>query len=1038
MRKIAILAGLALGLGALAGGSLYWFATKQEYSPPASERDIQEGHARMSGPISPTPAPAPLKPGHAVRLAIGNLGLPEEQNRVVSDLLLAALSQRSGVELVERQSLEQVLTELQLSLSGLVRAKDALQVGKLVRAEWFLLGTPLSSQGTNFIVVRVVDATTGIFRESASIQVAEPPAQVAEQLAGFILRCREHAGLGRATSYLAFGSFLDLSLNNRQAHFPGQLRSYLTAAYSGARVTLLERDHMDVLLQEIQLDLAGLTDHTGASPAVMQTAVWLVEGDYQGQGMSEVELALRVNRVFGRSTVTNLQGVPDSQFFEKAKLALDHIIAQAPQLLYPTLASEVRLQMRRGMELARLQRGILGLLDNSSQLTSQELEIQRRKVEEAIRAFKTVLLLDRTNRAAKVFLGACYCKAGIDRTDEGRAMFRTVLEEPTEDEWREVALRRLKDTFRWTGARERFEWYAEAKSRALNPSTRAIFEKEFQQAEEAVKFEEGAGLQPDAVAEKKLRDDVRDSQAFLEDKGGRLPSAFGLYDHAQFFSPDRKRAEENLTKLLPELVTEFPKVAPHLAATALSFQHHTNGPIVQEFLRQLDRFSTHPEGIIALPYFWNTATDVAYRWGIQHRRPDLAVRIMESRREAAASNRRVGFNDEDRVALAFAYRASGHWDQALAAFLTITNTPVVEMGREGPWGEAFTAVSVVKEADFCRERLGKAPAADPRKLAMDPRRVCMHGASAFAASRDCLWVAVRSQLLQLSFDLRTNKVVALPAHHSIGIYCVLAARGKVWVATDGDGLFEYDEASGHVQQYNEKDGLKKDVIATLCLAGETLWIGYGVPGGLLGYGYGRPEGGLGLFDLRKKEFRSFTPRLGNGNDASKEHRGPEPLDAPTHRIVRAIAPGSDSDIWFLAAGSPLRRFQARSNTWDGVREISGCGALAADATRLYIGSMSATDVGPGPVGISILNHETKVWTHLADLGVLPSNCVSAIALDGNRLWLASTGFIAAIDLSKNQLVHYAPIPAQGVHSLQLGGGYIWAQYNDHLHRAKLP
>lgn len=1040
MKKIAILAGLALSLGALTSATLYWFGTKQEYGPAPSEQEIQDGHARMSGAIS-TPArpPEPLKPGHTVRLAIGNLGLPEDQNWVVSDLLLAALSKQSGVELVERQSLEKSLRELQLNLSGVVRAKDALRVGKLVRAAWFLLGTPLTSQGTNFIVVRVVDATTGVFRDSGSIQITESSAQVAEHLARFIVRCREHAAVGRAPVYLAFGGFLDLSLNNRQAHFPGQLRSYLTAAYAGSSVALLERDQMDLLLQEMQLDLAGLTDNGGASPAAMQTAVWLVEGDYQEQGSSEVEMALRVNRLFGRATVTNLQGVPDARFFEKAKLALDHIITRTPEILYPTVASEVRLQKQRGMELAQLRGGMFGLVDNSSRMTPQEVELHRCKVEEAIRAFKTVLLLESTNRAAKVFLGACYCKAAIDRTDEGRMMFRAVLEEAIEDEWRQVALQRLKDTFRWTDARERFKWYAEAKSQTVNPSTRAIFEQEFQRAEEAVKFEEGASSQPDAGAEKKLRDDVRASQEFLENKGGRLESAFGLYNHAQFFSPDRRRAEENLTKLLPELVTEFPKVAPHLTATAVAFQRQTNGVVVQEFLGQLDRVAAHPEAVVALEYFWNTATDDPYRWSIQHGRPDIAVRIMELRREAEAANRRIGFKDEDRVALAFAYRAGGHWDQALTAFLTITNSLVVEMGREGPWGEAFTAVSITKGADFCREQLGKAPLADLRKFSMNKRRLCMHNASAFVATRDCLWVAIGSQLFQLSFDCTTNRSITLPRHAFTGINCLLAAHGKVWVATDGDGLLEYDEASGKIEQYNEKDGLKKDVIATLCLVGETLWIGYGVKDGPTGYDIGRQGGGgLGVLDLRKKAFRSFTPQLGIGNEALKELRGPEPLNVPSHRIVHAIAPGSDSDIWFLAKGSPLRRFQDKSNTWEGAPEIASCSALATDGAKLFVGRFGPTDLQSGPVGVSILDHQTKAWSHLGDLGVVPSRCVSAMALDGKRLWVACTGFIAGIDITKNELVRYAPIPARTVDSLQIGGGYLWAQYNDHLHRAQLP
>src|ERR1039458_9954997 len=209
----------------------------------------------------------PLKLSHPVRLAIGSLGLADNnQNQQLGDLVTADLTDAPGFNLVERQSLNAVLRELKLSLDGFVRAKDAVRAGKLLKADWFLLGTEAKINETNCIVVRVVDARTGIMRDAGAFPGEKSPVQLAKDLALFMRQSRQDAASAKIRVYLAIGAFEDLSVNNRQANFPTQLRGYLTAAYQGGNVTLLEREYVETLLREVHLDLAGLTDEDSTNP----------------------------------------------------------------------------------------------------------------------------------------------------------------------------------------------------------------------------------------------------------------------------------------------------------------------------------------------------------------------------------------------------------------------------------------------------------------------------------------------------------------------------------------------------------------------------------------------------------------------------------------------------------------------------------------------------------------------------------------------------------------------------------------------------
>ena len=231
-----------------------------------------------------------------------------------------------------------------------------------------------------------------------------------------------------------------------------------------------------------------------------------------------------------------------------------------------------------------------------------------------------------------------------------------------------------------------------------------------------------------------------------------------------------------------------------------------------------------------------------------------------------------------------------------------------------------------------------------------------------------------------------------------------------------------------------------DIVSSLCLAGDTLWIGYGVKEGPAGYYVSRiGGGGLGRLDLPQHQFHSFTPSLDIGADALRDLRASEPLNIPTRRTVRAIAPGPESDVWFSAWKSPLRRYRPAKNAWEAFPEI-GCNALTANSDHLYVGGFWNYLQPPksGPLGVTILSFADRNRSEVKDFGVLPSGMVSALTLDGKHLWVGGAGYIAKIDPAQNELLKFASIRSTTVDQIQIAGGFVWAQFDRHLHRAKLP
>jgi tetratricopeptide (TPR) repeat protein len=1045
--------GLLLGIAAavciklsVVRSNTAWERTLAQSNIPITERQVAEAAERSSEANSaPVTRVAPLDPKQPVRLALGLLGLvDDEQNRRLNDLVLADLNDAPDFELVERQSLEAALTELRLSWSGFVRAKDAVHAGKLLKADWFLFATPAKVKNNNSLVLRMVDARTGILRDADVVSRDIPLAQLAEKIAVFVRQSRQNALSGQHPVFLAIGTFEDASPNNRQAEFPAQLRGYLTAAYQGSKVTLLEREYVDALLREVHLDLEGLTENSAGNSSVpMQSAFWLASGVYDSVESNRLEIALTVQRIFGRNRNVTIDAKSGEDASLQIKQAIDGIIKQG-EVVVPSRMSEIRTQMLRGREIqggdaggpfALIEIGNPWIYYDGT-LSVGEIAHRKRNVEEAVRAFETVLLLDPTNRVAKIHLALSLRHPTIRRVDEARRYYREIIEYPIQDQWSDLAqkaliesfydetgVHRIGDPVPETIAPVMARWFASAAGETSNSSARDFYLAQ-------AKLAEGdSALTP----EKRLFQSLASFEDFLHGKMTNRTEIIEMYEFVTSFN-DRARAAQRLTELFPAMTNRFPDLKPYLLAEISRYQVDTNAPIIGEFHRELQRLKDNTEQVLLPQQFWPSLYVNCY-WAFDHKLYDLVALIFESRRQVASKDPNIGYifnsKEEDDIALAFAYRGMERWQQALDVFETFSNRPV-HMFYRGPWGGGDNIVLTSKEAAFCAQKLGLARVRAKREF--DLGASCLPpGISAFAVDDDHLWAGLNGQLLTMDFDLNTKKVVAVPEYRGTCLCSLCVSPSKVWAGTDGGGLIEFDKSSGHCRLLTTDDGLLMDRIASLNLAGDTLWIGYGERTySFTGTG-GNGDGGLGRLDLSTHQFTSFTQSLEDTVDGVFEL-----ANKPTRHAVIVMTHGTDNDIWFITQenGTRLRHYRAKEQIWEADRQA--CSSLALDANHLFVGQFGnylGTEKSDA-LGVRILDLNTGKWRDTtADQNLTP-DAVSALALDGDKLWVGGMGYLALLDFSEGKVQKFARvsgIPCQ----LRIGGGYVWALINGRLHRAPL-
>ena len=62
---------------------------------------------------------------------------------------------------------------------------------------------------------------------------------------------------------------------------------------------------------------------------------------------------------------------------------------------------------------------------------------------------------------------------------------------------------------------------------------------------------------------------------------------------------------------------------------------------------------------------------------------------------------------------------------------------------------------------------------------------------------------------------------------------------------------------------------------------------------------------------------------------------------------------------------------------------------------------------------------------------------TALALQGRDLWVGGLGYVALVDLESNKLKKFAYVPARSVDRIQIGGGWLWVQFDKHIYRVSL-
>jgi hypothetical protein len=782
----------------------------------------------------------------------------------VLDLLTARLSTLEGFAMVERAALEAIFRELSLSAASLSNPAEAVRVGRMLKADWFLF-LSFPPETTNTVLVKIVDASTGVIRDLQI--VALTPADLGptvEALTTFVVASKTQAAGLNGRLWIGFGGFEDLGVYRRYRDFGNRLREAMTVKYAGTRVSVVERTQLTPLLEEVRLGVLGLAQ-TRINPSPAQPAFVLVDGLYQAfqDEQSKINLVLRMEWIGGRRAAITIKELPGLPLEAKVSEAINRFLAEAPvaRTNSPTREAEARVQLRRGRDLARMSAKYFIPPDG---VISWSIYPRDRapRVREAISAFESVLFLEPENVEAKFCLAGSLADPVIDELEKARDIWREMIATTTNVAAATAARSALAASYVDRDNLEALQLMTSLRNAITNLAEQAVMNSRLGYVRSRL-ADDGKLASADIL--EFAVDAWRTSCRLAESRvaaGGSIDAYMTFsrpesdFYHAFSGAHSTKARQDYIGGVVSNLTREFPRLEPYLVAS-YARSESASSYWREWHKRTLIACEEHPERILDPASYYNFSLMGDLRSFIarkEYDEADRAARMFENK------GRNLLRTQQDKDELDFLIgdlrRRQDRWFEAIEAFERIGPRQVKGVRTDGFWGQAGS-ISGTRAIEICREHMAmaasrNAPAsvapktAGPLQLrAPSPVKVLPGSEITFALDDGQLWLGDRVGYYR--YQIYSGELENLGAKINPRVRRVLVHRDLIWFAT-AEGLYAFNPTDRTVVTNTVSNGLLMPSVTALFADGSRMWTGFG------GTKEGGNIGGIGYLNISENRF----------------------------------------------------------------------------------------------------------------------------------------------------------------------------------------
>jgi hypothetical protein len=360
---------------------------------------------------------------NVIRLAVGPFFAPvgndnlQQASQLLPELLVAELSATPRFQLVEREKIQAVCQELNLSASGLVARQTVATLGRVLACDWLVSGSFVQAGAHTYVWTKVINVRNGIVLDlNAAPYHSGGFTNTVAGIAAFLAKAGSEL---KGREFIAMGRFVDMNppLGVKREDWSRRISALIEKHFFEAGYGVVEIAAVGPIFEERRLETAGLTGHPEAR-VKLQPAFWLVDGGCEWVEAAPLKLGvgLRVQKVGGPEQMFRLTESTGEEIEKSViatiirALALTNLVAPSAPIV------EADLLAARGMELATRRSPFepkTSRVQTQWDAYKQGLEQSKRSRENrsaALATYERTLLRDPNNLEAKTMLG--YARLG--------------------------------------------------------------------------------------------------------------------------------------------------------------------------------------------------------------------------------------------------------------------------------------------------------------------------------------------------------------------------------------------------------------------------------------------------------------------------------------------------------------------------------------------------------------------------------------------------------------------------------------------------
>jgi len=713
----------------------------------------------------------------------------------------------------------------------------------------------------------------------------------------------------------------------------------------------------------------------------------------------------------------------------------------------PPSGNQVADEVSQGKEMARIRlSGHRYSIDPSQPAAVVMGETRKHLIQQGITAFRKVVDQDPRNHEAVLCLGLCLVDKEMQEFEEGLQRLETLTRPGVPSNWVWAA--------RWIIASHydhptrdvpkaatlyRLNWES-LTSASDRESYHEVLDGHYQKAFSMGRMEESVFLdwllQRDEVALEAALDRETPDKPLRGDRMFR-PRLAAI---ALLLNKNPALVSRYVEPTVDALEAKRPDLAPYLTAGLATLQA-TNlpPPIEARHLQSIEWCREHPGEVYEPASFFRESLKAAMVSHATYARKMPGLRVAQLMVDQGPPHLTGGDLAWVHFHVGWLHRHDGEFQLAAEAFdrMEHRETHVLAGGYWGPFG-VYNGKAMAEE---CRLLLaGKSPGErwPAREMLGEPVLAFFSPSTfQFACDGPRLWFLQGDTLIEYDKQTQqTNHLSLVVAGGAPGFPIMAVGERSIWLGTQGSGVIAVDKATKATRRFGVAEGLYGEYINQLHVQPDRVWLGFAderplgpnrrtLPGGGKGMGY------IALPDMTFVGVHQVNTT--NLEVAPKGNRFSGEVVADSNAppsVIRHIFQLNEREL-YVVSHQHLHRWDLRDKHWSRLHQ--GNYLMCATGNEQYLvtgalepGSRAQPETGHWG-GISIQDRSQGTWKHLGRGEGLPHNDITALAMDGDRAWVGSRGYVAKINLPEASIdrLYLYPGRTYPFRQVEIDGDELW-------------